>query len=145
MKFPISLNFLVCCLVFLLVNGQRERDWSPNPTTFNIGGVLSSNDSKALFKETIDVSQNWSVIGYCKFLFVIELIIIIICKWQWCRRMFDYFVFVFLCHIWEGLAFFYCYIRSVHRFFAKVFFSFSTSSPPKLGLWRIGLLKIVKV
>ncbi|XP_060528776.1 glutamate [NMDA] receptor subunit 1 isoform X2 [Cylas formicarius] len=35
--------------------GQRERDWnSPNPTTFNIGGVLSSNDSKLLFKETID-------------------------------------------------------------------------------------------
>ncbi|XP_048518841.1 glutamate [NMDA] receptor subunit 1 isoform X1 [Dendroctonus ponderosae] len=31
-----------------------ERDWSPNPTIFNIGGVLSNNESKALFKETID-------------------------------------------------------------------------------------------
>nr|XP_023029657.1 glutamate [NMDA] receptor subunit 1 isoform X1 [Leptinotarsa decemlineata] len=39
-------------MVLLLAN---QRDWnSPNPTEFNIGGVLSSNESERYFKETID-------------------------------------------------------------------------------------------
>ncbi|CAG9836773.1 unnamed protein product [Diabrotica balteata] len=42
---------LICCcfLTFLKAN---PRDW-PNPTVFNIGGVLSSNESEKYFQETI--------------------------------------------------------------------------------------------
>lgn len=36
---------------------QRERDWGPNPTVFNIGGVLSNNESERYFNETISVSK----------------------------------------------------------------------------------------
>ncbi|KAF7271230.1 glutamate ionotropic receptor NMDA type subunit 1 [Rhynchophorus ferrugineus] len=54
MKYKWWLTLALMCVVVKGKYSQRERDWSPNPTTFNIGGVLSSNDSKALFKETID-------------------------------------------------------------------------------------------
>lgn len=43
-------------LIVLIRNvlGGDRGDWS-NPTVFNIGGVLSSNQSEKYFKETIDV------------------------------------------------------------------------------------------
>lgn len=57
-KFPVCILF---CFIFYFtaISGQRDRDRDrdSNPTTFNIGGVLSSNASKGLFKETIDVSN----------------------------------------------------------------------------------------
>uniref|UniRef100_A0A6P7FJT0 Glutamate [NMDA] receptor subunit 1-like n=1 Tax=Diabrotica virgifera virgifera TaxID=50390 RepID=A0A6P7FJT0_DIAVI len=42
---------LICCC-FLSFLKANPRDW-PNPTVFNIGGVLSSNESEKYFQETI--------------------------------------------------------------------------------------------
>ncbi|XP_066139528.1 glutamate [NMDA] receptor subunit 1 isoform X4 [Euwallacea fornicatus] len=54
-KLSTYLTYLIYYLNFLNTVSQRDRgrDWSSNPTTFNIGGVLSSNESKEIFKETI--------------------------------------------------------------------------------------------
>ncbi|KAJ8975948.1 hypothetical protein NQ317_010883 [Molorchus minor] len=38
----------------MLLGSPRDWNNSPNPTVFNIGGVLSGNDSEIYFKETID-------------------------------------------------------------------------------------------
>ncbi|XP_057662984.1 glutamate [NMDA] receptor subunit 1 [Diorhabda carinulata] len=43
-------SLILCSSIKLL--SANQRDW-PNPTVFNIGGVLSSNDSEKYFKETI--------------------------------------------------------------------------------------------
>lgn len=56
MWYSIIYIFLLSALIVGFISGS-SRDWnSPNPTVFNIGGVLSSNDSEKYFKETIDVS-----------------------------------------------------------------------------------------
>ncbi|XP_023312647.1 glutamate [NMDA] receptor subunit 1-like, partial [Anoplophora glabripennis] len=54
MYYIVTYAFLLSGLSVAFVSGS-SRDWnSPNPTVFNIGGVLSSNDSEKYFKETID-------------------------------------------------------------------------------------------
>lgn len=50
--------FILNCIVQIVISmNQRERDWGPNPTVFNIGGVLSNSESERYFNETISVSK----------------------------------------------------------------------------------------
>lgn len=49
--------FFVCAGQVLLSFAYGGDHWhEPNPVVFNIGGVLSGNESKHYFKETIAVS-----------------------------------------------------------------------------------------
>lgn len=51
-------SFLLCCCFQIEFLAANQRGWnSQNPTVFNIGGVLSSNESEKHFKDTIDVSK----------------------------------------------------------------------------------------
>lgn len=50
-------NYFLCLIQAVIPMSQRERDWGPNPTVFNIGGVLSNNESERYFNETISVSK----------------------------------------------------------------------------------------
>lgn len=52
--------YISICFGSVLISTANQRDWnnSPNPTVFNIGGVLSSNESEKYFQETIAVSIN---------------------------------------------------------------------------------------
>ncbi|XP_066245158.1 glutamate [NMDA] receptor subunit 1 isoform X2 [Euwallacea similis] len=54
-KLSTYLTYLIYYLNFLNTVSQRDRgrDWYANPTTYNIGGVLSSNESKQWFEDTI--------------------------------------------------------------------------------------------
>lgn len=46
---------LICCGVTFVTADIDRRRFS-NPTYYNVGGVLSSNESIAFFKDTISVS-----------------------------------------------------------------------------------------
>lgn len=52
------LEFTLAVVCWSLVNGDGmiDRRRNSNPTYYNVGGVLSSNESIAFFKDTISVS-----------------------------------------------------------------------------------------
>jgi hypothetical protein len=50
--------------VWNVVHANGDMWSSPNPTVFNIGGVLSSNDSEYYFKETIAVSLTLLIVQH---------------------------------------------------------------------------------
>lgn len=56
-RFSFLMCFVNCFIQKVLPMNQRDRDWGPNPTVFNIGGVLSNNESEKYFNETISVSK----------------------------------------------------------------------------------------
>lgn len=52
--------YILLCIVQIVISmNQKERDWGPNPTVFNIGGVLSNSESERYFNETISVSKQY--------------------------------------------------------------------------------------
>lgn len=49
--------FLLVCCGTSLVAAEIDRRRFSNPTYYNVGGVLSNNESIAFFKDTISVSK----------------------------------------------------------------------------------------
>lgn len=50
-------KFFVChCILYLLVVKHASLEKPDNPTVYNIGGVLSGNESETYFATTISVS-----------------------------------------------------------------------------------------
>lgn len=52
-------SVFICIIQIVISMNQKERDWGPNPTVFNIGGVLSNSESERYFNETISVSKQY--------------------------------------------------------------------------------------
>lgn len=66
LKTSMSRSAVLLCLCFVAVVHSADPDRRgryTNPTYYNVGGVLSSNESVAFFKDTISVSLPRSTIA----------------------------------------------------------------------------------
>lgn len=66
-------GFIFVYIGIVVSMNQRDRDWGPNPTVFNIGGVLSNNESERYFNETISVSESIFSHSCCKNQFISKM------------------------------------------------------------------------
>lgn len=57
-------RIIICCYILRLVHSQKPNNNVEYPLVYNIGGVLSSNESEQYFETTISVSK--TTISYSK-------------------------------------------------------------------------------